>query len=228
MTTVDSRTARAGGRRTAAGAVAPLRRRRSGPHLLLGAVLVVAAALGAAVTVSRLDTRTPVVAVARAVPAGQVLTAEDLTLARVVADDAVRTVPGRDLPALMGRTAAVPLQAGALLVPGQVGPVAWPPLGKAVTAVLVKAGHAPAGLTVGSRVSVLVVPPGAAPASAAAAVPAGDTGPRVVRAEATVVATTDAEQPGTTVVSLLLADDAATRIASATGDATLVLRTAGS
>jgi hypothetical protein len=215
-----------------AGVVAPLQRRRSVPHLLLGAVLVVAAALGVSLVVSGLDTRSEVVAVARPVAAGQVLAVADLATARVAVDASVATVPAARRGELVGRVARVPLAQGALLSPRQVGSgaVDWPPAGQAVAAVPVAADRAPDGLVAGTRVQVLVIPQGGAASAPAtgeqgqtAAVPAG-----VVQALATVVAVAESpDQLGGLAVSLLLSEQDAALLAATAGEVSLVLRSPG-
>jgi hypothetical protein len=93
-----------------------------------------------------------------------------------------------------------------------------------VIAVAVKPGHAPSGLTAGSRVSVLVLPS----LGQAGTVGGGGSAAAVVQAAATVVSVEQAgDQSGTSVVSLLLAAGDATRVASTTGDASLVQLGAG-
>lgn len=219
--TVSPETRQAG----VAGVVAPLQRRRSVPHLLLGALLVVAAALGVSVVVSGLDTRSEVVAVARPVAAGQILAEADLATARVTVEASVVTVPATGRGELVGQVALVPLAQGALLSPQQVGTggVDWPPAGHAVVAVPVAADRAPDGLVAGARVQVLVVPQGAAAAGEpqqAGPVPAG-----VVQAAGTVVAVADSpDRLGGLAVSLLLGEADAAAVASTAGEVSLVLR----
>ncbi len=158
---------------------------------------------------------------ARAVNAGQTLTTADVAVVRVAAEAGVATVPASQLSSVVGRTAAVPLVAGSLLAPDELGAAAWPPSGQAVIAVPVKAGHAPSGLGAGTQVLVLVVPAG--PAGAGAAPSAGSGQGQVVQALATVVSIEQAaDQSGTTVASLLLTTPNATRVVSAGGEVWLV------
>ena len=98
---------------------------------------------------------------------------------------------------MVGRTAAVPLVAGALLSPGQIGPAAWPAAGEAVVALPLKPGRIPAGIAAGARVQVLVV--------AASTATGTDTGPPPQGRLATVVEVArEVDASGTVVVSLLL------------------------
>lgn len=195
-------------------------RRVSAPRVLLGAVLVLGFALAGAAVADRVDTRLPVLATARNIGAGQTIADTDVTVVRVAAEAGVATLPSAQRSSVVGRTAAVPLAAGTLLHTAQLGAPAWPPAGQAVIAVGVKPGRAPDGLAAGMRVTVLVVP-GSGTAS-------GSTGPAagspVVRADATVVSVRSAaDQSGAQVVSLVLADSDAMRVAAAIGEPVLAL-----
>ncbi len=134
-----------------------LRSGRSPVHIIVGALLVVALSLAFMWTQLRSDASVQVLAMARGVPAGQVIAAADLRVATVVPDPSVALVASTQAPTVVGRTASVPLVAGTLLSPGQLGPAAWPPPGQAVVALPVKQGRIPAGITPGARVQVLVV-----------------------------------------------------------------------
>ncbi|WP_125805199.1 SAF domain-containing protein [Actinoplanes sp. ATCC 53533] len=192
-----------------------LRRRVSPLRILLAVVLILGFALAGAVVADRIDTRLPVLSTARPVDAGQVITEADLVVVRVAADSAVTTVPETDRASVVGRTAAVPLVAGALLSPAQLGAAAWPPAGQSVMAVGVKPGRLPSGITSGSHVLVLIVPTATAAGS-------GST-PQVVQAEATVWSLEETkDQSGDTAVSLLIAAADGRRLASVVGDVTLV------
>jgi hypothetical protein len=193
-------------------------RRRAPRTAILGLVLAVAGALAFAVLDLRTDPATAVLAVARPVPAGKVITEADLTVARIVPDTSVAVVPQSQRGTVVGHTAAVPLLAGTLLSPKQVGAVAWPPAGQSVIAVAVKAGRAPAGLTVGSGVTVLVVPPGTG---------GGSGGNKPVQASGAVVAVAAADASGVTVVSLLLSESSALQVSGASGDVSLILQGSG-
>jgi SAF domain len=200
-----------------------IRRRVSVPRVLLGAVLVLGFALAGAMVANRVDTRVPVLAAAHDIAAGQTISDADVMVVRVAAGPSVATLPETRRVTVLGRTAAMPVAAGTLLQPAQLGDVAWPPAGQAVIAVGVKPGHAPAGLAAGSHVTVLIVPTSNAPGAVASSGPSS-----VVQAEATVVSVEQAtDQSGTLMVSLLLGGSAATRIASTAGEPSLVQLGAG-
>jgi len=198
-----------------------LRPRRSPGRFLVGVLLAAVVVLVFVTVALRADHKQPVLAVAQPVAAGQQLTSADLVVVRVSVEAGVPVVPASNLDQIVGHTAAVPLVRGALLAPRQVGPAAWPPAGQAVMALPVKAGHAPSGLSTGATVMVLVTP---ATGNGTPASSSGSSGP-AQQAPATVVAVERASDgSGTVTVSLLLAQDAALRLAGAAGgDVSLVL-----
>jgi hypothetical protein len=181
--------------------------------VLVGAALMVAFALLFGLAAFRADPATPVLAVARPVPAGQVITEADLQVVRVAPEAGVDLFGEAERSTVVGRTARVPLVEGSLLAPGQVGAAAWPPVGESVVAVPVPAGRLPAGLAEGSRVSVLVA--GGEGAEAA--------GPVV---PASVVAVEPATSAGVSTVSLLMRSADAQQVGGA-GEAVLILEPPG-
>ncbi|MGI5213357.1 SAF domain-containing protein [Plantactinospora sp. CA-290183] len=191
-----------------------VRRRRSVPRLLGGALLVVLGAVAFGVIGLRADPGIDVLAMARPVTAGTQLGDADLRVARIVPDHALRVVRASERGTVVGRTAAVPLAAGSLLTADQLGAVTDPPPGQSVIAVDVKTGRAPAGLAPGASVLIVIVPQ-------SGATDAPPQAPAVVRA----VDLTDSS--GITVVSLQMSAESAVRIASATGDVALVLQNPG-
>jgi hypothetical protein len=196
-------------------------RRRAGRTAAFGLLLAVAGALAFAVVDLRADPASAVLTVARPVAAGEVIIDADLSVARIVPDAGVAVLSENQRSSVVGHTAAVPLLAGTLLSPKQLGAPAWPPRGQSVVAVAIKAGHAPAGLTAGSPVTVLVVPTSGG---------SGSGGPdqgKQVQERATVVTVSASNTSGVTVVSLLLTSSAALKVGSATGDVSLILQSAG-
>ncbi|MGW7074627.1 SAF domain-containing protein [Streptomyces sp. NPDC054866] len=101
------------------------------------------------------------------VAAGEVIEERDVGVVRLGVDDAKQVVPAGRRAAVVGRRAVVPLTAGQLLAPGQVGDRAgFPPSGMALAVVGVEAGMLPAGLAAGQRVAVV---PGIEPGGRAVA-----------------------------------------------------------
>jgi len=197
------------------GPAVTLGRRFSGRHVLGGAILVIAAALAFYVTSVRVDERTPVLVLAAPVPAGHVLAAADLSVARIVPDPAVPVTPADQRSSVLGRTTALPLARGALLAPAALGPPGWPPAGQAVIGVAVKAGRAPAGITAGVHVTAMVLP---------AASTTGQPTGQVVQARAVVVAAGEPETAGAVAVSLLMTRADALRLVAAAGEVALILQ----
>ncbi|MFC0531354.1 SAF domain-containing protein [Phytohabitans kaempferiae] len=184
-----------------------LRRQVNVPRVLVAAVLIVGFAVAGAVLAGRIDARIPMLALARAVPAGQVLTDGDLRVVQVATDAALDAISDDDRATAVGQPAAVPLAAGTLLSRAHLGAGQWPPAGQAIVAALLKPGAAPPGLTAGSQVLPLV-----------AATDAADL-PQVTPPAAPAVVVSvqaAADQSGDTVVSLLLPVADAARVAAAT------------
>ena len=109
--------------------------------------------------------REPVLALARPVAAGQVITASDLRVVDVSAAGPVSVVPAWQQDQVAGRTAAASLPAGSLLAAGDVGGPS-PARGRAWLGVALKPGRYPPGLSPGQHVGVLTAP---APGSGARA-----------------------------------------------------------
>nr|WP_237556134.1 SAF domain-containing protein [Streptomyces sp. SID5914] len=121
----------------------------------IGTVLV--SAVGFTLIATELGGRTDVLVLAKDVPAGHVLTAGDLRSVEVAADAGV--VPVADRGRVLGRQLRVPVVAGSLLAPGQVGERAdFPPTGWSQVSLAVETGAAPPDLARGERVAVLPGP----------------------------------------------------------------------
>ncbi|MCA1684100.1 MAG: SAF domain-containing protein, partial [Actinobacteria bacterium] len=85
--------------------------------------------LAFAYTAATLGGRTPVLAVARPVAAGQVFTAADVRQVPAVDDAGLGLIPASQATAVVGRTAVVPLLPGTLVTRTVVGQAAFPPAG---------------------------------------------------------------------------------------------------
>jgi hypothetical protein len=188
--------------------------------VLLGVLLVLLGAVLFYLTSVRVDPRTPVLALARPVSVGHVLSDADLMVVRIVPDPALGALPEAQRGAVVGRTLRQPLAAHTLLSLAMLGPVAWPPAGQSVISVAVKSGRAPAGLSAGTRVLVVVVPSGSVLNAANSSNASGST--TAVRASSAVVSVSTPDGTGGVVVSLLVASADAVRIVSAPGDVSLI------
>lgn len=211
VTTAPSRPAGAARADGATGSV--LGTRRAPRHVLVGATLMVASALLFGLLALRADPAVPVLAVARPVPAGQVLVDADLRVVRVAPEAGVELFGEAERSAVVGRTVRVPLVEGSLLAPGQLGAAGWPPAGESVVAVPVPAGRLPAGLAEGSRVSVL---PSSSEGATGVAAPV----------RALVVAVEPATSAGVSTVSLLVRSADAQALGGV-GEVLLVLESPG-
>lgn len=161
------------------------------------------------------DARVQVLAVARPIAAGHAITAEDLRIVGVVPDPSTPLVRATDASTVIGRSTAIPLAEGTLLTESQLGPSAWPASGQAVVAVALKPGRVPIGLAPGSHVRVVSVAKegdAAAPSAGAVSVAASVVG-----------VTAGVDGSGTSVVSLLLSQEDATKVAGAGSELALVL-----
>jgi hypothetical protein len=143
----------------------PTASRRSYPVLAAGLLAALVGALLFATIASGFDDRRSVLAVARPVAAGEVLSPDDLRTIKVTAGDGARLVAAEDLDRIVGRTAAVTLVAGSLLAPGHLGSAIGLGDGQAAVGLLLEPGRFPPGLRSGDRVAVVSAPTGPLPAS---------------------------------------------------------------
>jgi hypothetical protein len=120
----------------------PRRRRRRG-LLAIAVVMVVLGALGAAFLATSLGETSSVIAVARAVPWGQELTAADLTEANVSSDPALEPIPWAERNQVIGMVATTTLTTGSLLTREALSATRLPPTGKQLVGVAVAQGQAP-------------------------------------------------------------------------------------
>ncbi|WIV57875.1 SAF domain-containing protein [Amycolatopsis nalaikhensis] len=182
-------------------------RRRSIPHLLLGVLLVVACSAGGVLAGMQLGDRESVLALARPVAVGQVLSAQDLKQVSMAADSGMDVVPASAASTVVGQPVAFSLPAGALVTRSVLGAPQVPAQGQAIAAVGLKSGQFPPDLTPGTRVLVLTTPP----QGATTGTPSGQTS--VWTAVVTGISARETEQ--TTVVSLQLSESDARALASA-------------
>jgi hypothetical protein len=191
----------------------------------LGVVVVAGCAVAGGLWTASVAGREPVLALARAVDAGQPLAEADLRVVLLAGGGDVGAVPAAARASVVGRPAAVPLPAGGLLTRAALGASMWPPVGQARVAVAVKPGQAPVDLGPGDRVGLVAVMD---PAAAAAAPSVPGTSPGAVAAErvatGVVVGVSEAvDVGGERVLSVLVPASAADRVAAAAADGGLAL-----
>lgn len=196
--------------------------KRSAPMAIVGVGAVVVGALIALALYSGLDRRQTVLAVGRSVPAGGVITAEDLYQVKVAPAAGITPVPVSRADTVVGQTAAVGLVKGTLVVKEQLGSPSTLQPGQAVVGLALKPGQAPATLRPGTRVEVIdTVKP----------TNAGDQPRPVVLTASAVVSPPDGDTQakptanGITLVSLILpaADAPAVAAAAMDGRVSLVV-----
>lgn len=138
------------------------RRRTSRKSLLAGVLVVLLGGLLALVAGRMLSEHTEVLAVARDVPLGATLTAEDLTVANVTADPSLSPISAGQESQIVGMVTQVRLVRGELLTRGQLGTGDGFGPGQVLVALPLKDGQFPArGLTPGQRVLIVATPGGA-------------------------------------------------------------------
>lgn len=173
------------------------------PFVALGVLLVAGGALMAGMLVQSAGDRASVVVAARSISQGQVLEQADLVLADVSVDAAVATVPGAQMPGLVGQVATMPIDEGALVTPGQVAADGGLPAGTVVVGALLGPGALPtASLAPGQQVEVVSTHPE----------DRGSLG------EATVFATSPGVQSGSVFVSLAVPAEVAESVTFAVAD----------
>jgi hypothetical protein len=139
----------------------PVLRRRRRPALLgLGVAMVAVGALLAVWLAAGTGATVPVLAVARQVTLGEVITDADLSVVRITSDPALRPVPAERRDEVVGRRAATDLVPGALLTEGQVTDETAPAAGFALVGVAVKPTQMPdQPLRPGDQLLVVSTPP---------------------------------------------------------------------
>ncbi|WP_235498499.1 SAF domain-containing protein [Frankia sp. R43] len=208
----------------------PVRERSRGgaARRALAGVLLVALSVAAFVVVgNEREGLREVLAVARDVPAGRVLTAQDLRPVSV--GGGVDVVAADAVDAVVGRVAVVPLLAGSLLPPGAVGDGSRvPPTGQALVGAALKTGQYPPDLARGDRVAVLLTSMSTGTAGSTVSPPATGSPARSVQGLVVTVQADETSGAGTggVVVALQIPDTDADALAeaAAAGRAVLVVR----
>jgi hypothetical protein len=185
----------------------PRVRRQRRPGLAIGGVLLVlvCATASAGVVLAGQDTAR-VIALARDVQSGQILTAEDLRVAELDGSG-LSALPADGLSALVGQTVTATLPAGTLLNSRMLSPAPLPAAGLQLVAVAVKPGGVPTEAVPGRDVMLLRVVTTADPTRAAE--------PAVLVAKARVVSVATESANGLVVLSVQVPQAAALPVAQA-------------
>jgi hypothetical protein len=185
------------------------KRRRSIPHLLLGALLVLACAAAFLLVSLNSGNKQSVLALAQPVSVGQVLTAQDLKQVNVAVDPGVSVVDASQAASVVGKTMSENLPSGALLTLDAVSGTGVPANGQALAALSLKAAQFPPEVSAGAHVSVVFV---AGQAGAGLASPPTPDSTTAWPAVVTSVTTPPNQQ--ITVVSVQVSQAAASQIAA--------------
>lgn len=192
------------------------------PIVAVGAALVAVCVVGFTAVAANLGGRVAVLQVQHAVAAGQTFTSADLGQVQATNDPGLHLIPASQAGQVVGQQAALPLAAGALLTDSEIGQPAWPPTGQMTGSVALEAGRFPPDLAAGQHVTVFVRASSdpTETGSGTATTPAG-FGAVVVSVAPAV------NGQGSTVVTLLLADDDAATLAGAPDGDVVIMRGTG-
>ncbi|MPY58623.1 SAF domain-containing protein [Streptomyces spongiae] len=173
----------------------PVVRRRRSSWIALGVALIAVSGAGGGWLWLATSDREAVVAVARDVPMGAELKAEDLVEARIATDPALDPVPADDLKKLIGKRTTVGLQQGSLLTASSV--TDDPLLKEGEQLVGVTLSRLPATrLDPGQKVKAVHTPKDSAAGSS------DDEDSKAERLQATVIEVSAADNSGDRVVDL--------------------------
>lgn len=134
------------------------RRHRSLPLAAIAVVCMLTGIVGFVGIQLAATERQAVLAIARPVPAGSMVTVEDLAVAQVADDPALHPIPLASRESVIGQTAAVDLSPGQLLTESSLGEASTIADGEALVGVEVPPSAAPVdAIGVGDRVRVVAV-----------------------------------------------------------------------
>ncbi|WP_051055461.1 MULTISPECIES: SAF domain-containing protein [Kitasatospora] len=136
-------------------------RRRRPAVLAMAVALIAAGGLGGAVLYNSSGQRIAVVALARDVPMGQVISSDDLVVAHIAGDPALRPLDARDLQGTIGLRATTDLKRGALLVKSDLTSDPATQAGQQIVGVYAKRSQLPATkLQPGLQILIVNAPAG--------------------------------------------------------------------
>jgi hypothetical protein len=171
------------------------------PWLALALVLVVGGGLLVGLLVQSAADRSTVLAAARTIAPGQVITNADLRVVDVGVDGEASLVPATSRSSVVGKVAVVGIPEGALLSPGQVAAGGGIEPGTVVVGALLAPGELPVStLRAGDAVALV-------------AVSGGQGADRESLGTGTVFTTTAGTQTGSVFVSLVVDEEIAEQVA---------------
>jgi len=132
------------------------RLRRVDLRVVIGLALLLAGVVGTVGVVQRAGQRTPVLVMARDVPAGQVIDAQDVRVAELGLAPGIAALGAHERGRVVGQVASAPLAAGQVLGPTAVAEGLPLAAGQVLMSVAVSPEHAAAGtLRAGDQVAVV-------------------------------------------------------------------------
>ena len=134
------------------------RQRRRIPELAIGLVLVLVGALASLWLYSSLSESTEIVQSSRAVRRGEIITVSHLQVTPIDANLSSRFVRRDDARELIGKVAAIDLEAGTPLTLAMVEQRPRLAVGEALASVALQPGQFPPDLAIGDSVAVALVP----------------------------------------------------------------------
>ena len=180
-----------------------VRRRRS--YWIVGVALMAVAIVGAVFLVDAMRATSTILVLARDVPQGETITADDLKTAEVNSDSTIATVAAVDKGRIVGQSAAIPLQIGSALNPSSVTSAVIPSGENTLVGITVTVGKLPAEpLLAGDNVRIVDTPRDQDDSPV--------QGPVVANAQ--VVSVREIPETGQTTVDVLVKKDEASWIAA--------------
>lgn len=138
----------------------PVAPKRMKGVLFMGAMVILIGALFSGIASAQAGDRSSVLAVAKPVPAGHIITAADVETVKISADPKLRPIAASNQSSVIGHTAAVSLVPGTLLTSTAIGPASELARNEAQIGLSLKAGQFPPKLAPGQRVRVIGVDAG--------------------------------------------------------------------
>jgi hypothetical protein len=182
--------------------------------VVIGVLLVIGGALAFADASLHLGSREQVLEVTRPLAAGQVVQSSDLRTVRVSTGNGLSVILASEEPSVLGRPVSVPLVAGALLTPSEIGATAPVASGSDVVAVGLKAGQYPPDLAAGDRVQVVPVTSSSSSPESVTGEAGSGSAERPVSATVLAVDVAPADSDNPTVFSLQVSTASADKVAA--------------
>lgn len=202
------------------GGAAP-RHHRNWPRVGAAVGLAVLCGVVFVLLLGNAGSRHPVLALDRAVPAGSELSANDFTTVGVASDPGLTPIPASDLGTVVERRAAVALEPGTLLTPGDLTTAPVVASGSTTVGLELKPGQAPGDLAPGEDVMIVETATSNGPGTASSS-------PTVLVQSARVLAVTSASGgSGDTSLTIIVPANVAPAVVNAASAGTIAIAALG-